>query len=183
MQTKKEDVKNRINQAALEEFYEKNYKSATMRSIAKRAGITVGLIYTYYQDKEALFEEIISPVFCYIKNKFNGTYQLFGEDRKIAEAEIIPKLLKWPRELVILFDKSTGSKYQHFSETMTEQLAVHIDSNLKTMKSDYCEIQAKILASCYLESLLVVARNYQSADWADKASKFVMNLLFYKTMD
>ena len=180
MQIKKEEIKDRIKQAALEEFYKKNYKSATMRSIAKRAGITVGLIYTYYDDKEALLEEILSPVLYYIKNKFNETSQLLGEEKKVAEADMIPTIIKWPKELIILFENSAGSHYQNFRESMIAQLAKHIERNLKIIKAGYSEIQSKILAACYLESMLVVAHNYQNKEWADEAGRFIMDLLFFK---
>lgn len=41
--------------AGIREFAEKGYDKANLSTIARHAGISVGVIYKYYQDKEALF--------------------------------------------------------------------------------------------------------------------------------
>ena len=61
-QVLKEEIRERILSAALQEFYDKGYRAAAMRSIAKQAMIPTGLIYSYYQSKEALFDAVLSPV-------------------------------------------------------------------------------------------------------------------------
>jgi len=48
VQVLKEKVKEKIYQAAVEEFYKKGYLKAKMQDIAKKAGISVGLTYSYY---------------------------------------------------------------------------------------------------------------------------------------
>ena len=53
-QTLKEEVKRRIIEAAKAEFYDKGYEKASMRTIAKRAEMTVGNIYRYFENKEAV---------------------------------------------------------------------------------------------------------------------------------
>ena len=53
-QTLKEEVKSRIIEAAKAEFYDKGYEKASMRTIAKRAEMTVGNIYRYFENKEAV---------------------------------------------------------------------------------------------------------------------------------
>ncbi len=49
-----------ILQAALEEFAQEGYAAARMENIAARAGVTKGLIYFYYKNKQALFEAMFS---------------------------------------------------------------------------------------------------------------------------
>lgn len=44
-----------ILEAAISEFAEKGLSAASMSSIAQRAGTSVGVLYKYYEDKEALF--------------------------------------------------------------------------------------------------------------------------------
>ena len=41
--------------AGISEFAEKSYEKANLSSIARRAGISVGVIYKYYEDKDAFF--------------------------------------------------------------------------------------------------------------------------------
>lgn len=45
--------------AGISEFADKGYERANLSSIAKRAGMSVGVIYKYYDDKEALFLECV----------------------------------------------------------------------------------------------------------------------------
>jgi len=44
------------------EFLSKGYQKASLRGIAAAAGVTTGAIYTYFKDKNALFEAIVDPV-------------------------------------------------------------------------------------------------------------------------
>ena len=48
-----------IVDAALAEFVEKGFADATIESVAKRAGVAKGLIYRYFEAKEALFSAVV----------------------------------------------------------------------------------------------------------------------------
>ena len=48
-----------ILSAAMQEFLEKGYKSASLRNIVKAAGVTTGAFYGYYDSKEDLFEALV----------------------------------------------------------------------------------------------------------------------------
>ena len=61
-QVLKEEIREKILKAALEEFYCRGYKSSAMRNIAEKAKIPTGLIYSYYKNKEALFDAVLRPV-------------------------------------------------------------------------------------------------------------------------
>jgi AcrR family transcriptional regulator len=45
--------------AALEEFAARGFAAARLDDVARRAGVAKGTIYLYFQDKEALFEELV----------------------------------------------------------------------------------------------------------------------------
>uniref|UniRef100_UPI0025B0A6A0 TetR/AcrR family transcriptional regulator n=1 Tax=Enterocloster clostridioformis TaxID=1531 RepID=UPI0025B0A6A0 len=61
-QVLKDEIRDRILKAALQEFFDKGYKSAAMRNIALEAKIPTGLIYSYYKNKEELFYAVLRPV-------------------------------------------------------------------------------------------------------------------------
>ena len=46
-------------QAAKEEFMEKGYNKASLRSICSKAGMTTGALYFFFENKEDLYEEIV----------------------------------------------------------------------------------------------------------------------------
>lgn len=62
----------RIHAAAKEAFMEYGFKSASLRSIVKTAGVTLGAFYGYYNSKEGLFEALVGEQYnhfmeCYRK--------------------------------------------------------------------------------------------------------------------
>ena len=59
MNKKEQTTLNRIFSAALQEFLEKGYQSASLRNIVKMAGVTTGAFYGYYKSKEELFEALV----------------------------------------------------------------------------------------------------------------------------
>lgn len=70
MQVKKEDIKERIKISAREEFIEHGYMEASLRVIAKRAGLTKGAVYSYFENKDALFYELTDPAVSFIESEF-----------------------------------------------------------------------------------------------------------------
>src|SRR5690606_21391149 len=48
-----------ILQAALEEFIAKGYAGTRLEDVAKRAGISKGLVYVYFDTKEELFKAVV----------------------------------------------------------------------------------------------------------------------------
>ena len=59
-----------IHTAAMEEFLEKGFKSASLRNIVKKAGVTTGAFYGYYSSKEALFEALVGEHYDFMMNCF-----------------------------------------------------------------------------------------------------------------
>ncbi|NMA16656.1 MAG: helix-turn-helix transcriptional regulator [Erysipelotrichia bacterium] len=59
-QLSREKVRNKIIAAAKEEFLEKGYKEASMRSIARKCMMTAGNLYRYFSSKEELNVQVVS---------------------------------------------------------------------------------------------------------------------------
>ena len=58
-QRRSEDRPREICAAALEVFAEKGFASAKLDEIAKRAGVSKGTLYLYFEDKEDLFRAVV----------------------------------------------------------------------------------------------------------------------------
>lgn len=56
----KEEKRNRILRTALAEFTEKNFEAASINQISKKAGLSAGALYYYFEDKEDLFYTTIT---------------------------------------------------------------------------------------------------------------------------
>jgi len=79
MDREKENTKQKIKDAAIELFSKKGYDGTGMRSIAKKAGIAVSVLYYYFPNKENMydnivinfFDEIITGTKSFIENNSN----------------------------------------------------------------------------------------------------------------
>nr|MCR5057357.1 TetR/AcrR family transcriptional regulator [Clostridiales bacterium] len=58
----------KVNQAIKDEFLEKGYEAASIRSIGARAGMTSAGLYRHYEDKAAMFDAIVSPLVSEIRD-------------------------------------------------------------------------------------------------------------------
>ena len=59
---RKEDRPQEITEAAMEAFAEKGYAATKVEDVAKRAGVSKGLLYLYFKTKEELFKAVIRSV-------------------------------------------------------------------------------------------------------------------------
>lgn len=82
MQIKKEEMKVSLLQAGEDEFFEKGYDKASIRSIVKKAHTTIGNFYNYFDSKESLYKELVSDIYSQMENliknhvKFESVEQL-----------------------------------------------------------------------------------------------------------
>ena len=116
-----------ILQAALESFTDRGFAATKLEDVARRAGVTKGTIYLYYENKEALFKalvrETIVPVIAKgeaLAHSFTGTardlfeqlvreyFRLVGDTQlsgiprlMIAEAGNFPELARFYYEEVV----------------------------------------------------------------------------------
>ena len=61
-QRRKEDRPQEITEAAFSVFADKGYASARVEEVARRAGVSKGLLYLYFKTKEELFKSVIRSV-------------------------------------------------------------------------------------------------------------------------
>jgi AcrR family transcriptional regulator len=130
MQYLKDNVKSNIVESALLEFKEKGYAGASMRVIAHNAQITSGNIYRYFSSKEKLFDFLINPVYDQtirfgekfknevLNNKVNFINFDSMELIKEIYRDILESFSEHGRELLILLDKSEGTKFSGTKENL-----------------------------------------------------------------
>ena len=70
---------NLILSAAMLEFLEKGFKSASLRNIVKTAGVTTGAFYGYYKSKEDLFEALVGEHYNFLLTCFCKAQKEFAD--------------------------------------------------------------------------------------------------------
>ena len=170
-QVLKEEVRNRILEAAEKIFYEKDYRSAKLIDIAKEANITVALIYLYFKNKEELFDSIVGSVYLNFSSAFDEEESLkngsaYDRFDQVGE-KYIHNLLQNRKKLIILMDKSSGTKHESAKQKLISQMEMHIRKGLERQSNEkYDKMLAHILANNFTEGLLEIARHYENEEWA-----------------
>lgn len=131
--SKSEDTKQLILDTAKKEFMEKGYNDASVRSIAKQAGLTTGAIFRYFADKESLFAALVSPVAdhmldLYRKGGERGFASLTDghpENMWNISDEVISVLVEYifanKDAFYLLISQSAGSAYESFVDQLIEE--------------------------------------------------------------
>lgn len=164
MQVPKPRVRRKITEAAIEEFLVVGYRRASMRNIAKQAGITVGNIYAYFSGKDDLFETIISPVLEAINKLIRMEAAETGPIEIFAEA-ITAIFLANKKQFLILMHNS-APKYVNTRAQLTalvrERLFNELLPILPVPGRD--PLLAEALAVAIIEGLLNIFGHYGGDD-------------------
>lgn len=70
----KEATIKKILQSANDEFTEHGFEQASVRVIAKNAGVTPGAIYKHFKSKEDIFKAIVSPILNHLYTRIIKVY-------------------------------------------------------------------------------------------------------------
>lgn len=87
MKPEEESTHSKILEAAKQEFLQKGFLNASLRSIVKNAGVTTGAFYRYYDSKEALFSALVGEQAGYVLDLFNHTVDEFEKMPGEAQTE------------------------------------------------------------------------------------------------
>ena len=119
-------------QAGKQEFLEKGYQNASLRSIAASLGVTTGAIYRYYTDKEALFDALVEKPAQELVTRYRQIQQAFAARSLEEQLQKLPEVpdteSAWM--MAFLYDHfdafkliaccAAGTKYEHYLDTLAE---------------------------------------------------------------
>lgn len=112
------DKKNRIIEAGYELFCEVGYYGTNTAEIAKRAGVSTGIVYGYFQDKRDI---LISVLSIYIEKVFDPILTLFQKlSSPVDFNSLIPDVL----DLVIKTHKKNGKIHEALHSLSSSDEAV-----------------------------------------------------------
>jgi AcrR family transcriptional regulator len=131
MQILKKEVEERILKAARAEFGEHGFAKAKMRSIAERAGVSTGNLYTYFPNKDDLFCALVAPAvdqinahtnYDRIKSPENSDVCCTYEWNRDLYLEIADVHCRNREDLKLIYFKSQGSSLEDFREDCIRKL-------------------------------------------------------------
>ncbi len=184
MQVLKEEVKNNIKEAAVQCFKDVGYEKASMRDIAKHAGLSVGNLYRYFPNKEALFDYVVKPIVdMFEKQTYQPVEKMpYLDINMMQEMELIENIIQariTNRDaLFILFLRNKGTKYEHvkklFAEFIEEQSRSFIETEFKNdPRIIDGDLYHKAASAAFVEGFLVILEE------ANDERSFIRNLVQY----
>ena len=133
----------KIQQAALTEFLDKGFLSASLRQIVKNAGVTTGAFYGYFSCKEALFASIVEPHAAALMGRFMEAQTSFagrpeaeqpehmGEDSESCLDWMVDYICQNREPVKLLLCRAEGTGYESFVHNMVE---VEVEYTLRYME-------------------------------------------------
>ena len=133
----------KIQQAALTEFLDKGFLSASLRQIVKNAGVTTGAFYGYFSCKEALFASIVEPHAAALMGRFMEAQTSFagrpeaeqpehmGEDSESCLDWMVDYICQNREPVKLLLCRAEGTGYESFVHNLVE---VEVEYTLRYME-------------------------------------------------
>ena len=94
---KGEATKQHLLELAKTEFLKKGYSEASVRNIAKTAGLTTGAVFRYFPDKVALFDALVSDAADTLMNQFKAAqdahFDLIPEEKTTESLDLSTEYL------------------------------------------------------------------------------------------
>lgn len=177
MANKNNELNKPIIEAAKEEFLQNGFQHTSINTIAKRAGVTTGALYTRYKGKDELFHSLVEELLqvldkerkdneqAYMKYCIDRNFDNFLSNIKKETARYIDILFEYYDESKLLLCCSKGSSVESIlSEMMKNKVAEtkafikkNIASDISTLKLDFVELLMNQQFNAYT---LIIEKGY-----------------------
>lgn len=179
MQVKKDEIRNEILAVSEKEFLKRGFKNSSMRTIATKSHTTLGNLYNYFENKEAILDAIIGDipeqVIQIIEEhnkaastpKFTKEYmeEHFSEITSSELSQLFPLDLLLSNPLIILMESCEGTKYESYRELFLTQFQKHLAIHLNVDSDSFL---AKSIVLGFVSTLLFIAKNKKNMEEAKK---------------
>ena len=168
--SKGESTKQHLMELAKAEFLEKGYNDASVRNIAKTAGLTTGAIFRYFPDKESIFAALVSPV----AEEMLAMYRAGNEKGFDFLSEGRPQEM-WgisKEVFALLINCSAGGPYEHFLDEMIAEEEKQSIAYLQGMRergfhcADISDADIHVLLSAQYYAIFEIIRHDTPKDEA-----------------
>ena len=175
MQIKKEEIRDDILGVAETEFLKRGYKNASMRTIATKSHTTLGNLYNYFENKEAILDAVIgdTPDKIYqilmehetTPYPVNNSKQYMEDNFNDLVDTYMPKLFPMDillsNSLMILMEGCEGTKYEPYRDNFIKLFQRHLSNHLNVEPESFL---SRSLAHGFISSLLFIGKNKKNME-------------------
>ena len=127
MDQKAKSTLERIHEAAAADFLQRGFRKATLRDIARSAGVTTGALYGYYDSKEDLFEALVGEAYDTLMNLCRGSEEdrhadVMEELERLCSQELLQYVFANLTAFRLLLLCAEGTRFAGMIDRMVEQL-------------------------------------------------------------
>lgn len=156
------DTRNNILKAAESVFLQLGYDKSGLRTICEKAGVTTGAFYFFFDNKKALFRELVENTakefLAFIRQAVETE---FAEGRRLAESNgKLDGRLDWENEkaimtylydhrntFLLLMTRAAGSEYEDFADQLRQQSQAAFAESIRIYRKEpMAEKQVRQLA-------------------------------------
>jgi TetR/AcrR family transcriptional regulator len=177
-----EDRRQKVLSVALSEFAANGYNATNINTIAKKAGISIGSMYSYFESKEALFLTAVDKGYHLLEGALK---EIDFENGDIFEA--FEKLLRASRQYAINYPElnqiyldattqglaSLSSKLSKQMESITAELYCNIINKAKERGIISPDADTQLLSFC-LDNLIVMFQFSFTSDYYKERMKIFL---------
>lgn len=194
MKLDEQSTQKKILSVAKKEFLRNGFLNASLRNIAKNAGVTTGALYRYYTSKEDLFEALVSEPAEHVLHMFTDTVddfeKLSGREQtkqmKETSTVYIMDMLDYIYDnydsFKLLIQCSEGTSYGNFIHQMVEREVNSTYSYIEVLQSmghkvepinkDLCHIIASGMFTGLFETIVHDMKKQDAKIYVSQMRKF-----------
>lgn len=132
MRTEESITLQKIQDAGKKEFLDKGFQASSLRNIVKKAGVTTGAFYGYYNSKEELFDALVQEPAAIFMDKFKEAQDTFANLPPSEQPDNMGKIsgdcMDWMVGYIyqnidvfkLILCHAEGTKYENFIHEMVE---------------------------------------------------------------
>lgn len=164
MRSKNDQTRELILETVKQAFLDKGFRGASLRPMAKKINGTTGIIYTYFRNKNEIFETLVAPVIYELEQRLSTRELTMAEAAELAHMspkEWFTKNLKfllglidtYPAEMKLLFLKADGSQYENYKDMLIEKGMTRSLAMFRTLKRSR-EFQGREISEFFVFNLV-----------------------------
>ena len=186
MQYLKNDVREKILKAAIAEFKENGYANASIRNIAVNAHISLGNIYRYFTNKEALYCAVVEPLMEEIVRKIDSEFEHGNVEAKdVSDATV--DFIWENRDKLDIINQGNTAFFESFRKMLVDMVKLSLN---KLIINRYPTLLTKIknpnffstIAAGFLHCLNMVALNGEDYETQKRNVKELV-VFFFERME
>lgn len=143
------ETRNKLLDSAKQEFLDKGYMKASLRTICKNAGVTTGALYFFFQNKEDLLKQLveeplkglISIVESHFSDEINMDASFASTDENSEDIRVAGEIVHFMYQhydiFQILLTKSQGSAYEDIVSKFADWIEEHYDRLAEQMTDKF----------------------------------------------